>query len=90
MFCVDKLNLLDWKKPTRLMIGDFQDWGSKDIERYNKLKSESKEQVVIGIRHTKGNQSNFNTFYDDIKNKIIKDIPDAYVIKVPNIIETSI
>lgn len=82
---IKKYKTFDWKPEQTLMIGKFQPWSSDDLEKYNTL-SETRN-VVIGIRHCMGMTEEDKFSINQIKEMIFKDLPNADIIVLPNIVE---
>lgn len=80
---VKKFNLFDWKPEQFMMIGKFQDWSSKDVDLYNELSKD--RDVVIAVKHCSGMTEKDVLHFQEICSIIKKDIPNANIIKVPNI-----
>jgi hypothetical protein len=80
---VRNFGMLDWKPNTVLMLGRYQPWHAGHRALYEEAKSRA-EQVVIAIRHTQGMTDKDPFSFEQVKQFILNDVPDAYVIKVPN------
>ena len=78
-------NLLDWKPEQTLMVGTFQDWNSENVKEFNRLAEAG--PVTIGIKHSVGMKPENSLFFNQIRERILTDIPGANVILVPNIKE---
>lgn len=81
---VRKFGLIDWKEDTVLLLGRYQPWHEGHRALYNEAKKRA-YQVVIGVRHTSGMTEKDPLHFQQVKENILKDIPDAFVIKMPNI-----
>jgi len=82
---IKKYETFDWKPEQTLMVGKFQPWTEDDLKKYNML-SETRN-VVIGIRHCMGMSDEDKFSISQIKEMIFKDLPNADIIVLPNIIE---
>jgi len=80
---IKKFNLFDWKPEQILMIGRFQDWNSKNVDTYNELKKNG--NVTIAVKHCSGMTDSDKLHFQEICKVIKTDIPDANIIKIPNI-----
>jgi hypothetical protein len=80
-------NLIDWKKPTTLMLGRYQPWH----EGHEALKDEAHKrtnQVLIGIRDTHGTSEKDPLTYKEVVGYIrqnSKGRVGTLVLKLPNI-----
>lgn len=82
---VRSYGLLDWKPEQIVMSGTFQNWGSENVEEYKKLSQ--KGPVTIGIKHSVGMKPENVLFVNQIRSRILSDLPDAHVILLPNVVE---
>lgn len=82
---VKNFKLFDWKPNQIMMVGKFQEWNISDVEKFKKLKE--KGDVVIAVRHCSGMTEKDTMHFNQICEKIRLDIPDANIIKIPNIEE---
>lgn len=80
---IRNFGILDWKPDTVLMLGRYQPWHEGHKALYEEAKSRA-SQVVIAVRHIQGMTEDNPFSFEEIKQFILNDIPDAYVIKVPN------
>lgn len=80
---IRNFGILDWKPNTVLMLGRYQPWHEGHRALYEEAKSKA-EQVVIAVRHTQGMTEKDPFSFEQVKQFILNDIPDANVIKVPN------
>lgn len=81
---VRKFGMLDWKPNTVLMLGRYQPWHEGHRALYEEAKSRA-DQVVIAVRHTQGMTEKDPLSFEQVKSYILADVPDAYIIKMPNI-----
>ncbi len=82
---IKEYKTFDWKPEQTLMVGKFQPWTQEDLQKYNELSE--KRDVVIGIKHCMGMTDDDKLSLKQIKELILKDIPDAKIIILPNITE---
>jgi len=81
---VRKFGLLDWKPEQTLMAGTFQNWTEADTLEYNRLSAEG--PVTIGIKHSVGMKPENSLFINQIRDRILSDIPGAHIVVIPNVI----
>lgn len=81
---IRKFGIPDWKVDTTMIIGKFQTFDRKDVDVYNVEKSNN-DQVVFGVRHVVGMTDEDKLHFEDVVKNITKEIPDALIIKLPNI-----
>ena len=81
---VRKFGLVDWKEDTVLLLGRYQPWHEGHRALYEEAKKRA-YQVVIGVRHTSGMTEKDPLHFFQVKQHILNDIPDAFVVKMPNI-----
>lgn len=81
---IRKFRLFDWKKETTLMTDTYQTWNEKNLKQYIDLLP-TNPQVVIGVKHVSGMTNNDPLHFDQVSNLIKNNIPDAKIIKLPNI-----
>lgn len=81
---VRKFGLIDWKEDTVLLLGRYQPWHEGHRALYEEAKKRA-YQVVIGVRHTSGMTEKDPLHFEQVKQFILNDIPDAFVVKMPNI-----
>lgn len=81
---VRKFGMFDWKPNTVLMLGRYQPWHEGHRALYEEAKSRA-DQVVIAVRHTHGMTEKDPLSFEQVKSYILADVPDAYIIKMPNI-----
>lgn len=80
-------NLIDWKKPTTLMLGRYQPWH----EGHEALKDEAHkrtDQVLVGVRDTHGTSEKDPLTYEQVVGYIhqnSKGRVGTLVLKLPNI-----
>lgn len=82
---IKKYETFDWKPEQTLMVGKFQPWTDSDLEKYNELSKT--RNVVIGIKHCMGMSDEDKLSISQVKSMILKDIPNADIIVLPNIVE---
>jgi hypothetical protein len=84
---LEKTGLIDWKKPTTLMLGRYQPWH----EGHEALKDEAHkrtDQVLVGIRDTHGTSEKDPLTYDEVVGYIhqnSKGRVGTLILKLPNI-----
>jgi hypothetical protein len=83
--CID-FGLHDWRKPTTLMLGRYQPWHEGHHALYEEAQNRT-DQVMLGVRNTKGTSSKDPLTFDEVKGYISQDpyMDKAMVIKMPNI-----
>lgn len=81
---VRKFGLIDWKEDTVLLLGRYQPWHEGHRALYEEAKKKA-YQVVIGVRHTSGMTEKDPLHFFQVKQHILNDVPDAFVVKMPNI-----
>ena len=81
---VRKFGLTDWKEDTVLLLGRYQPWHEGHRALYEEAKKRA-YQVVIGVRHTSGMTPKDPLHFHEVKQHILNDVPDAFVVKMPNI-----
>lgn len=81
---VRKFGIVDWKEDTVLLLGRYQPWHEGHRALYEEAKKRA-YQVVIGVRHTSGMTEKDPLHFQQVKQYILNDIPDAFVVKMPNI-----
>jgi adenylate kinase family enzyme len=81
---VRKFGITDWKEDTVLLLGRYQPWHEGHRALYEEAKKRA-YQVVIGVRHTAGMTEKDPLNFQQVKQFILNDIPDAFVVKMPNI-----
>lgn len=82
--CFDFMKIPCWKAPTTLMLGRYQPWHPGHRALYEEAKKRG-NQVVIGVRNTGGISEKDPFEYSKVKQLILEDIPDAFVMMMPNI-----
>lgn len=81
---VRKFKLFDWKVDTTLMFDKYQPWNDKNSRQYiDALPTNT--QVVIGVKHVSGMTEEDKLHYEEVRKDIQNIIPNAKVIKLPNI-----
>jgi hypothetical protein len=80
---IKHFNLFDWKPNQTMMVGSFQNWGKEHVDKYNELSQT--DNVIIGVKHCSGMTEDDKMHFNQICEMIKKDIPNANIIKVPNI-----
>lgn len=84
---LEKTSLIDWKKPTTLMLGRYQPWH----EGHEALKDEAHkrtDQVLLGIRDTHGTSEKDPLTHDEVVGYIrqnSKERVGTLVLRLPNI-----
>jgi nicotinamide mononucleotide adenylyltransferase len=79
--------LVDWKKPTTLMLGRYQPWH----EGHEALKAEAHkrtEQVLVGIRDTHGTSEKDPLTYGEVVSYIRQNSAErvgTLILRLPNI-----
>lgn len=81
---IRKFGLFDWKEDAIFIINKFQSFTNEDVLLYEQAKASGKD-VVFAVRHTVGMSSTDTKFYKDICKDIYSLIPDAKIIKIPNL-----
>lgn len=83
--CVD-FGLPDWRKPTTLMLGRYQPWHEGHHALYEEAQNRT-EQVMLGVRNTKGTSKKDPLGFEDVLGYIKQDpyMDKAMVVKMPNI-----
>jgi hypothetical protein len=81
---VRKFGIVDWKEDTVLLLGRYQPWHDGHKALYEEANKRA-YQVVIGVRHTSGMTEKDPLHFQQVKQYILNDIPDAFVVKMPNI-----
>ena len=81
---VRKFGLVDWKEDTVMLLGRYQPWHEGHRALYEEAKKRA-YQVVIGVRHTSGMTDKDPLHFNQVKQHILNDVPDAFVVKMPNI-----
>ena len=81
---IRKFKLFDWKKETTLMTDTYQQWNDKNLKQYVDT-LHTNPQVVIGVKHVSGMTENDPLHFEQVSELIKNDIPDAKIIKLPNI-----
>jgi hypothetical protein len=81
---IRKFGILDWKEDAVFIINKFQSFTNEDFLLYEKAKALGKN-VVFAVRHTVGMSDQDTKFYKDICQEIYQTIPDANIIRIPNI-----
>lgn len=83
---VEKCGLIDWTKPTTLMLGRFQPWHEGHRALYFEAKKRT-EQVLIGIRNTHKTSEKDPLNFCEVKRFIDEDqsVTTGLVLKLPNI-----
>jgi adenylylsulfate kinase len=83
--CVD-FNIHDWREPTTLMLGRYQPWHEGHHALYKEAQKRT-DQVMLGVRNTKGTTEKDPLGFEEVKEYINKDsyMDKAMVIKMPNI-----
>ena len=78
--------LSDWKKPTTLMLGRYQPWHEGHHALYFEAEKRT-NQVMLGVRNTKGTSDKDPLSFDQVKFYIDKDpaMSNALIIRLPNI-----
>lgn len=81
---VRKFNLFDWKVDTTLMTDTYQTWNAKNVKQYVDVLP-TNPQVVIGVKHVSGMTAKDLLHFEQVKELIKQNIPNAKIIKLPNI-----
>lgn len=81
---IRKFNLFDWKADTTFMIDTYQTWNEKNVKQYKDIITRN-EQIVIGVKHVSGMTNETPLHFEQVSELIKNDIPNAKVIKMPNI-----
>jgi glycerol-3-phosphate cytidylyltransferase-like family protein len=81
---VRKFGITDWKEDTVMLLGRYQPWHEGHRALYEEAKKRA-YQVVIGVRHTSGMTEKDPLHFHEVKQHILNDVPDAFVVKMPNI-----
>ena len=81
---VRKFGITDWKENTVLLLGRYQPWHEGHRALYEEAKKRA-HNVVIGVRHTVGMTEKDPLHFFQVKQHILNDVPDAFVVKMPNI-----
>jgi adenylylsulfate kinase len=78
--------LPNWKEPTTLMLGRYQPWHEGHHALYSKAK-ERTQQVMLGVRNTKGTSEKDPLSFEQVKGYIDADeaMAGAMVVNMPNI-----
>ncbi len=78
--------LIDWKKPTTLMLGRYQPWHEGHHALYEEAEKRT-GQVLIGVRDTHGTSEKDPLTFAQVEMYITADphIQKAHVLRVPNI-----
>lgn len=80
---ITDFNLFDWKADSTLMLGRYQPWHEGHRALYEAAKPKNK-QTVIAVRHCQGMTEKDPLSFERVKENILRDVPDAIVIKAPN------
>jgi adenylate kinase family enzyme len=83
-FVIDRFNLVDWTKPTTLLLGRYQPWH----DGHSALKVEAHkrtEQVVVGVRSTYNTSEKDPFTYPEVKKFIESKENNPFVLQFPNI-----
>ena len=83
-FIFERISLHSWKASTTLMLGRYQPWHEGHRALYDEAKTRG-SQVVIGVRSTGGTSEKDPFNFKEVKNFIQEDVPNAFVIPMPNI-----
>jgi hypothetical protein len=84
---LEKSNLIDWKKPTTLMLGRYQPWH----EGHQALKDEAHlrtNQVFVAVRDTQGTSEKDPLIYEEVRKRITEveaNQQGTLVMRLPNI-----
>jgi hypothetical protein len=81
---IRKFGLFDWKEDTTLMADTYQSWDGKGSRQYVDALS-TNPQVVIGVKHVSGMTENDPLHFEQVSQLIKNNIPDAKIIKLPNV-----
>lgn len=83
--CID-FGLHDWRKPTTLMLGRYQPWHEGHHALYKEAQNRT-DQVMLGVRNTKGTSEKDPLGFEEVKGFISQDpyMDKAMVVKMPNI-----
>jgi adenylylsulfate kinase len=83
-FVIDRFNLVDWTKPTTLLLGRYQPWH----DGHSALKLEAHKrtnQVVVGVRSTYNTSEKDPFTYSEVKEFIESKEQNPFVLQFPNI-----
>lgn len=85
-YVLEQLHLLDWKKPTTLMLGRYQPWHPGHRALYEEAKKRT-GQVVIGVRDTHGTSEKDPLNFAQVEMYITTDphVQGSHVMRMPNI-----
>ena len=81
---VRKFKLFDWKVDTTLMLDKYQPWNEKRAQQHFDL-LHTNPQVVVGVKHVSGMTEEDLLHFEQVSQLIKKDIPNAKIIKLPNV-----
>ena len=76
--------LFDWKENTVLMIDDYQEITPEKISLYREALKKN-TQAVFAVKHNVGMSESNTKFFKEIKEMIYAEIPEAKIIRLPNI-----
>jgi hypothetical protein len=83
-FVIDRLKLVDWTKPTTLLLGRYQPW--HDGHSALKLEAQKRtDQVLIAVRSTHNTSDKDPFSYSEVKEFIQSKEKDSFVLQFPNI-----
>ena len=83
-FVIDRFKLVDWTKPTTLLLGRYQPW--HDGHSALKLEAHKRtDQVVVGVRSTYGTSEKDPFTYSQVRSFIQTKEKDAFIVQFPNI-----
>jgi hypothetical protein len=83
-FVIDRFKLVDWTKPTTLLLGRYQPW--HDGHSALKLEAHKRtDQVVVGVRSTYNTSEKDPFTYSEVRSFIQTKEKDAFIVQFPNI-----
>lgn len=83
-FVIDRFKLVDWTKPTTLLLGRYQPW--HDGHSALKLEAHKRtDQVLIGVRSTHNTSEKDPFSYSQVKDFIQLKENNSFVLQFPNI-----
>jgi hypothetical protein len=83
-FVIDRFKLVDWTKPTTLLLGRYQPW--HDGHSALKLEAHKRtDQVLVGVRSTHNTSEKDPFSYSQVKNFIQSKESNSFVLQFPNI-----
>lgn len=83
-FVIDRFKLVDWTKPTTLLLGRYQPW--HDGHSALKLEAHKRtDQVLVGVRSTHNTSEKDPFSYSQVKDFIELKENNSFVLQFPNI-----